>query len=142
MTFNGATIFNGPTQSDFSLPVLGIGFDVLRVRAPLFRSDEFEHGRVQPYLSAGPALFITWAGTPVNIQPQGQNATDVAVGAKASGGVSFLLTKTVALFGEYRFTHFTSKLTYQGTSLGAATDTYKTTFDSHQVIGGISFRFP
>jgi outer membrane protein W len=128
--------------ADWSLPVMGIGFDVLRLRAPLLRSEEFTHGRLQPYLSAGPALFVTWAETPWNIvQPKGQHDTDVALGAKAEGGVTFLLTKTVGLFTEYRFTHFTSKLSYQNTTSTPATETYKTTWDSHQVIGGISFRF-
>jgi opacity protein-like surface antigen len=128
--------------ADWSLPVMGIGFDVLRLRAPLLRSEEFTHGRLQPYLSAGPALFVTWAETPWNIvQPKGQHDTDVALGAKAEGGVTFLVTKTVGLFTEYRFTHFTSKLTYQNTTSAPATETYKATLDSHQIIGGISFRF-
>lgn len=128
--------------ADWSLPVIGIGFDVLRLRAPLLRSDEYTHGRLQPYLSAGPALFVTWAETPWNIvQPKGQHDTDVALGAKAEGGVTFLVTKTVGLFTEYRFTHFTSKLNYQNTTSAPASETYKTTWDSHQVIGGISFRF-
>lgn len=128
--------------ADWSLPVIGIGFDVLRLRAPLLRSEEFAHGRLQPYLSAGPALFVTWAETPWNIvQPKGQHDSDVALGAKAEGGVTFLLTKTVGLFTEYRFTHFTSKLNYQNTTSVPATETYKTNWDSHQVLGGVSFRF-
>jgi hypothetical protein len=39
----------------FSLPVFGIGFDVVRLRLPLLRSEEFPHGQLQPYLTAGPA---------------------------------------------------------------------------------------
>jgi opacity protein-like surface antigen len=136
----------GPTATssilaDWNLPVFGVGFDVLRLRAPLLRSEEFTHGRLQPFLSAGPALFVTWAGQNRNVQPQGQNGTDVALGAKAEAGVTFLLTKTVGLFTEYRFTHFTSKLSYQNTTPSPATEFYKATYDSHQVIGGISFRF-
>jgi outer membrane protein W len=129
------------TPVDWSLPVAGIGFDILRLRVPLLRSEEFTHGRLQPYLSAGPALFVTWAETPRDVQPSGQHDTDIAVGAKASGGVTFLLTKTVGLFTEFRFTHFTSNLSYQNTTVAPATETYKTTWTSHQVIGGISFRF-
>jgi len=137
----------GPTTTtlapvDYSLPVMGIGFDVLRLRAPLLRSEEFTHGRLQPYLSAGPALFVTWAGTARNFQPQNQHGTDVALGAKAEGGVTFLLTKSIGLFTEYRFTHFTSKLNYQDATLGPATGAFKATWDSHQIIGGITFRFP
>jgi len=138
---------SGPTATssilaDWSLPVFGVGFDVLRLRAPLLRSEEFTHGRLQPFLSAGPALFVTWAGQNRNVQPQGQHGTDVALGAKAEAGVTFLLTKTVGLFTEYRFTHFTSKLSYQNTTPSPATEIYKATYDSHQIIGGISFSFP
>src|SRR6185295_7075801 len=125
---------------DYSLPVMGIGFDVLRLRLPLLRSEEFTHGRLQPYLSVGPALFVTWAGTAKNVQPQNQHATDVNVGVKAEGGIAFMLTQTVGLFTEYRFTHFTSNLDYQDSTLGPATS--KTTWDSNQIIAGITFRFP
>ncbi len=128
--------------ADWSLGVIGVGFDVLRLRAPLFRGDEFTHGRLQPYLSAGPALFVTWAETPWNIvQPKGQHDSDVALGAKAAGGLTFLVTKSVGLFTEYRFTHFTSKLNYQNATGAPASETYKANWDSHQVLGGISFRF-
>ena len=41
---------------------------------------------------------------------------------------------------EYRFTHFTSNLDYQDSTLGPATS--KTTWDSNQIIAGITFRFP
>ena len=136
----------GPTtttlaQVDYSLPVLGIGFDVLRLRIPLLRSEEFTHGKLQPFLSAGPALFVTWAGTATNVQPQNQSATNVAVGAKVEGGLTYLLTKTVGVFTEYRFTSFTSNLSYQDTTSTPANSTFKSTWDSHQIIGGISFRF-
>jgi hypothetical protein len=136
----------GPTatfsiSADWSLPVFGVGFDVLRLRAPLLRNEEFTHGRLQPFASVGPALFVTRAGKNRFVQPQGQDGTDVALGAKAEAGVTFLLTKTVGLFTEYRFTHFTSKLSYQNTTPSPATEIYNATYDSHQVIGGISFRF-
>ena len=129
------------TFADWSLPVFGVGFDVLRLRAPFLRSETFTHGRLQPFVSAGPALFITFAGQNRNVQPQGQQETDVALGAKAEAGVTFLLTQTVGLFTEYRFTHFTSELSYQNTSPSPATEIYKATYDTHQVIGGLSFRF-
>ena len=125
---------------DWNLPAVGIGFDVLRLRAPLLRDEEFVHGRLQPYISAGPALFISWAGQNRNVQPFGQNATDVNVGVKAGGGVSFLVTKTVGLFTEYRFTHFTSSLTYQNSTV-PDTETFKATYDSHHIIAGLSVRF-
>ena len=140
ITGSGTTL-TSTTSVDWSLPVLGIGFDVLRLRAPLLRSEQFPHGRLQPYFAAGPAIFITWAGQ-VRVQPQGQHDTNAAVGAKAEGGVTFMLTEKVGLFTEYRFTHFTSKLSYQNNTSGPATETFKASFDSHHIIGGLSFSFP
>jgi len=129
------------TLASWSLPALGIGFDVLRLRAPLVQSEEFPHGRLQPFLSAGPALFLTWAGENRNVQPSDQQGTDVALGFKADAGVTVLLTQSVGLFAEYRFTHFTSKLDYQNNSPAPATETYKASYDSQQIIGGLTFRF-
>ena len=126
--------------ADWNLPAFGIGFDVLRLRVPLLRDEQFVHGRLQPYISAGPALFISWAGQNRNVQPFGQHATDVNLGVKAGGGVSFMVTKAVGLFTEYRFTHFTSSLTYQNSTV-PDTETFKASYDSHHVIAGLSFRF-
>jgi len=135
-----ATTSLAPFQ--WSLPVFGIGFDVLRLRIPLLRSDAYPHGRLQPYVSGGPSLFITYAGTPMNVQPQNQHETDVSVGAKVDAGVTFMLTKNIGLFTQYRFTHFTSELSYQNAVTGFSTDSYRATFDSHHVLGGFSIQFP
>jgi len=140
VTVTTATTTTTAPFVDWNLPAVGIGFDVLRLRAPLLRDEEFVHGRLQPYISAGPALFISWAGQNRNVQPFGQNATDVNVGVKVGGGVSFLLTKTVGLFTEYRFTHFTSSLTYQNSTV-PDTETFKATYDSHHIVAGLSLRF-
>ena len=136
---------NGTTttsqNADWTLPAWGIGFDVLRLRLPLLRDEQFVHGRLQPFVSAGPALFITYASQNRYVQPEGQNSTDVAVGAKVDAGATFMLTKLIGLFAQYRFTHFTSKLQYQNTAPSPATETFKSTYDSHHVIGGLSFSF-
>jgi opacity protein-like surface antigen len=129
-------------NADWSLPAFGVGFDVLRVRLPLLRDEEFTHGRLQPFLSAGPTLFITYASQNRYVQPDGQHATNVAVGPKVDAGVQFMLTKTVGLFGQYRFTHFTSKLDYQDTTSGQTVEkTFKSSYDSHQFIAGLSLSF-
>ena len=103
----------GTTQFDkTSLGVLGIGFDVLRLRLPLLTSDEFPHGRVQPYVTAGPALFVTRTKDTDNFTPNNQRDTDTSLGVKAGAGISFQLTQLIALFGEYRFTHFRTHATF------------------------------
>jgi hypothetical protein len=126
---------------DWSLPAWGIGFDVLRLRLPLLRDDQFIHGRVQPYLAAGPAVFITYAGQNTFVQPGGQRSTDASVGAKVDAGVTVMITKRIGAFAQYRFTHFTTELQYQNTSPALATERFKTTYDTHHAIAGLSLRF-
>jgi opacity protein-like surface antigen len=125
----------------WSLPAWGIGFDVLRLRLPLLRDEQFVHGRVQPYLAAGPAIFITYAGQNTFVQPAGQRSTDVSVGAKVDAGVTVMVTKRIGAFAQYRFTHFTTELEYRNTSPAPATETFTTTYDSHHAIAGLSLRF-
>jgi opacity protein-like surface antigen len=125
-----------------SVDVVGIGFDVLRLRVPLLKSDVYRHGRLQPYLTAGPALFITnlkdSGGT---FAPSNQSKSDTSIGVKVGAGVSFNVTKLIALFGEYRFTHFKADGTFQDSAPPPSQENVKFGFDTHHVIGGISFRF-
>jgi opacity protein-like surface antigen len=127
------------TFSKTDISVVGIGFDILRLRAPLLKSADFQHGRLQPYLTAGPALFLTKV-KPTAFLPAGQSETDTSIGVKVGAGLSFNITKALALFGEYRFTHFKADATFQETRT-ATQEKIEATFNTHHVIGGISFRF-
>ena len=121
------------------ISTIAIGFDVLRVRLPLLKSENYPHGRLQPYITAGPALFITKAkdaGSAFN--PPNQTRTDTSLGLKVGGGVAFHMTRAVALFAEYRFTHFKIDATFQDIP---SEQVAQAKFDTHHVIGGISFRF-
>jgi outer membrane protein W len=139
----GVTGSGGTTMqfAHWSLPAWGIGFDVLRLRLPLLRDEQFTHGRVQPYIAAGPAVFITYAGQNTFVQPDGQNSTDASVGAKVDAGATVMITKRIGAFAQYRFTHFTTELDYQNNQPTLATETFKTTYDSHHVIVGVSMNF-
>ncbi len=139
----GVTGTGGSTTqfAEWSLPAWGIGFDVMRLRLPLLRDEQFVHGRVQPYLAAGPTIFITYAGQNTFVQPGGQSSTDVSVGAKVDAGVTVMVTKLIGAFAQYRFTHFTADLDYQNTTPAPATEQFETTYNSHHVIAGLSLRF-
>jgi hypothetical protein len=52
-----------------------------------------------------------------------------------------MVTKRIGAFAQYRFTHFTTELDYQNNTPALATETFKTTYDSHHVIAGLSMRF-
>ena len=139
----GVTGTGGTTTqfAHWSLPAIGVGFDVLRLRLPLLRSERFTHGRVQPYIAAGPVVFVTFAGQNEFVQPGGQSDTDVSLGAKADTGVTFMVTNRIGVFGQYRFTHFTATLDYQNTTPSPATEVFTTTYNTHHIIVGLSANF-
>jgi opacity protein-like surface antigen len=141
---------------DADLSVVTISFDLL-LRWPLFKSPEFPTGRLQPYVTAGPALFVATAtaggasffpqvtadsagdGTLVqSVNRTSQSVTDTSWGPKVGGGLAWQLRKDVALFAEYRFMHFSP--TFELHDVGGKT-TLKTDLDIHAVLAGISFRF-
>lgn len=139
----GVTGTGGNTTqfAQWSLPAWGIGFDVLRLRIPLLRDKQFVHGRLQPYLAAGPTIFITYAGQNTFVQPGGQSSTDVSLGAKLDAGATVLITKRIGAFAQYRFTHFTADLDYQNTTPAPATELFNTTYTTHHIIAGLSLTF-
>jgi opacity protein-like surface antigen len=115
-----------------------IGVDAW-LRYPLLTSPEFPKGRLQPYLNAGPALFIAYARDSSNFDPHRQSDTDTSVGVKAGAGVAWLFLKNFALFGEYRFTHFSPDLAFKDAVAGKTT--FRTDVTTHHLLLGVSFRF-
>lgn len=125
------------------ISTVAIGFDVLRFRMHLAKRDEFQQGQIQPYASVGPALFITETSDGGNIFPANQSSTNTSAGVKAGAGLNLHLTPAWSLFGEYRFTHFTSDATFHSTLPFASPSqvTTNTDLNTHHVVGGISFHF-
>jgi len=122
------------------LAVTGISFDVL-LRLPLLTSKEFPKGQLQPYLTVGPTIFIS--SIDINesgFTPSKHSDTDTSVGVKAGAGLAWQFHRNVALFTEYRFTHFAPEFTMQEVNLGKTR--IKTDLNTHRVIFGISFRLP
>lgn len=130
---------SGPLQfRDFDLSVTVVGADVL-LRYPLLKSSEIPKGRLQPYLAVGPALFITNAEDSTNFDPTGQTDRDVSVGVKAGAGLAWQFHKYFAVFGEYRFTHFSPEFTVFDSLAGKTT--LRTDVNTHHFIVGASFRY-
>lgn len=74
------------------------------VRLPLYISPEFPHGRFYPYAGGGIGMQNTSYGS------EGRAPHDLTVQALA--GVQILLTRRVALFAEYKFTHAQQTFTF------------------------------
>ena len=123
---------------DLDLAVWVIGFDAM-LRYPLIKSPEFPNGRLQPYVTLGPAIFVAHAEDSRNFEPSNQSDTDASAGVKVGAGVAWQFTKNIAMFGEYRFTHFSPEFTFRDDVLGNAK--LSTDVNTHYLLEGVSFRF-
>ncbi len=72
---------------------------LLMLRAPLLRTPSFPYGRLQPYLGIGPSLVYS--------RSEAGSARDTSFdpGFDFRLGLTWMLTRTVGLFGEYRFSY-------------------------------------
>jgi hypothetical protein len=109
------------------------------LRLPLLKDNDkgFPHGRLQPYIAAGPGLFISRADG--NVGTFGSvSDTSVDLGVDVRGGLAFLITKNIAAFAEYRFTHVKPEFGFDIAGVKFKTET---TLDTHHIVGGVGFRF-
>lgn len=104
------------------IPAVAVSLDLM-VRWRLYRSDDAPHGRVQPYLFAGPAFLFTDPDT-----------LGTSAGVKTGGGVAVQVLRRLAVFAEYRFTHFEAKVR-------SGRLTYEATVETHHAVAGLSLRF-
>src|SRR5262249_9061739 len=134
----------------FDVSVVDIGVNIMG-RYPLLQSPVFPRGRLQPYIGIGPALFIT------SIEDTRPDSDVNSLGSKTLtfggfqvlGGVKFFLLKKLALFAEYKFTHFTADLSgvpgggQSATSSVAASFSLSATqnIDASHFYGGIAYHF-
>ena len=132
------------TIKKFNNNVTTIGFDAM-FRYPMLRSEEFSHGQLQPYLTIGPAIFITTLKDTDNFIPAGQSSTYTSLGVKAGAGLMLFLTKRMGAFIEYRDSNFKVKDHYNnakvehgitlGKTLGSAI------FNIQAIVAGVNIRF-
>ena len=117
----------------------------LMLRWPLMTSPAFPKGQLQPYVAAGPAVFIVNVKDFRNAGPGVQSASDASVGVKVAGGLTWLFTNRIGVFTEYRFTHFSPEteftksvdpVTQAPTSVIGRND-----LSTHQVLAGVTFRY-
>jgi opacity protein-like surface antigen len=105
----------------------------LMARLPLLADENVPNGRLQPYLTAGPAIFVS------TLQVPGfSDARSTALGFKGGAGIKFLFTKNIGLFGEYRYTYFESKHDFQA---GFTTGELTQQIGTHHLVGGLAFHF-
>jgi len=114
---------------DVSVTALALDLARLRYKATL-----------QPYASAGPALFRVRVTNKGNGELTNEPATDTSVGYKIGAGLSWQLAKRAALFGEYRYTHVRTEPALRGTITGSGVP-MRFDLNTHHVVAGVSFEF-
>ena len=100
----------------------------------------YRAGRLEPYATAGPALFKVKVTNRGNGEFTTTAGRDDAWGYKAGAGLSWRFTAGFAMFGEYRFTHVHAEPTLDGASTGSKIPV-RFDLDSHHFVAGASFRF-
>lgn len=132
----GSVCVTGPAPLDkVKVDVTVFGFDAM-LRYPLLKSDKFPRGQLQPYLTLGPALFVAHA----KVSPSDESDTDTRVGVKVGVGLRWQFDKIIAVFGEYRFTHFDPTVHFNDAIVGRTQ--LSTNVNTHAILGGLSIRFP
>jgi opacity protein-like surface antigen len=102
---------------------------LLMGRVPIATSEEFPHGRVQPFIGVGPGIFVSLADF-------GAGADDetVEVGADLHAGLNVQVTRMVSVFAEYRYTYVEPEFEVQGVDIEPELST-------HHIGVGAGFHF-
>src|SRR5207237_1516371 len=108
----------------------------LMARYGLLKDEEFPQGRLQPYAGLGPGIFISKLSGSIGFQEAEDTSTDIGLDARL--GFAYLVDSNWALFTEYRFTHVTPSWNVKVFGGETSADT---TFNTHHVVLGISYRF-
>ena len=137
-TIQGVTAPATLQEIDISITVIAI--DLVRLRYALLVSREYPRGRLQPYVTAGPALFKIRATNKGNGELSTRPATDSSIGYKVGGGLSWQLSKDAAIFGEYRYTHVHAEPVFDS-AFSSLRVPMRFELNTHHLIAGVSFRF-
>jgi opacity protein-like surface antigen len=128
-----ASYFAPDTEdAGFELDVIPVS-PLLMLRAPLASDEEYPHGRFQPFVGIGPGIFITLVDA-----DGGYSDEPADVGLDLHAGLRFLLSRSVGLFVQYRFTSY--QVEASDDILGVSVDT-DIDLDTHHVAGGVGFSF-
>ena len=124
---------------------------LLALRAPLFPTPDRPGGRLQPYVMAGASFYITDISVRLNgiggssyqvSWPWPTTYKDPVVGPYLAAGLAWQPTRSLAIFGEYRYTKFDVEFDTTNSFLfPTANGRVDTTVRSDRILFGISHRF-
>jgi len=131
--------FRAEEDLDLPLKIDVVPISVLvMARLPLLTSARYPRGQVQPYVGIGPSFVYTNAEQPLNVLGQSGEVTEDSfdVGFDVRGGVTWMFTPTIGVFGEYGFLYVKPEYDASGVNLRTEIE-----MNVHRVVGGITFRF-
>jgi hypothetical protein len=116
---------------------------LLMLRTKLFTAPFGPRLGVQPYVGLGPGLFVSWVhGDALTIGVGGieESVDDISydIGLDTRAGLRFHLTRSFALFAEYRFTYY--ELDFDDDLFGDSI-VIESEIATHHAIGGLGFQF-
>jgi hypothetical protein len=124
---------------------------LLALRAPLFPTPERPGGRLQPYAMAGVSFYITdisvqldgMGGSSYQLSwPWPNTSVDKVIGPYLAAGLAWQATKSLAIFGEYRYSSFDVDFdTTNSFIFPTMNGRVETTVKSDRILFGISHRF-
>jgi opacity protein-like surface antigen len=130
-------------RAEFDVVPLSLLF---MLRLPLFKSENFPKGKLQPYAGVGPGYFFT--DSRVNFRPALEDSvsgSDGEIGLDVRAGLAWQFHKRWAIFGEYRYTDvkidFTEKDSLAILSLSGTDVSTKAHLKTNHYLVGISYRF-
>jgi opacity protein-like surface antigen len=117
---------------------------LVMLRWPLFKSENFPKGKLQPYAGVGPGYFFT--DSRVNFRPALQDSASGSsgeIGLDARAGVAWQFHKHWAIFGEYRYTDVKIDFTQEDSFaiISGSEESIKTHLKTNHFLAGISYRF-
>lgn len=111
-----------------------LGLNLLH-RWPSDKSERFPHGRLQPYVGAGPVYYLLHAENAVNNVTNDEKFETSGWGYQVFAGLRYGLTARLSLMLEAKFSHGTAKVNTAGA--GSA----ETRLDTLHGAAGLSYRF-
>lgn len=117
---------------------------LLMLRWPLFKSENFPKGRLQPYAGVGPGFFFT--DSRVNFRPTLQDSVSASsgeIGLDMRAGLAWQFHKRWAVFGEYRYTDIKVDFKQEDSFaiFSGSEESIKTYLKTNHYLVGISYRF-
>jgi opacity protein-like surface antigen len=123
---------SNPKNSSIEQGNLAFALDLM-ARFPFLVNAEMPHGRLQPYVTVGPAIFVS------NLDVPGfSEGRSTSLGFKGGAGLKFLITQHIGLFGEYRYTYFKSTHDFE---IGSVSGEMTQRIGTHHFVGGLAIHF-